>query len=42
MRIIKVVGLFSALLLAMNSIVSPALACPKGYVRCGGACCPTH
>jgi hypothetical protein len=42
MRIIKVVGLFAALLLAMNCIVTPALACPKGYVRCGGACCPTH
>jgi len=29
-----------ATLLAVTSTGTEAVACPGGYVRCGGACCP--
>lgn len=25
---------------ALTALTTPASACPGGYVRCGGACCP--
>jgi hypothetical protein len=39
MGMIRIFALLAALL-AMTSIVTEAVACPGGYVRCGGACCP--
>jgi hypothetical protein len=38
MRTITLFGLL--FMLTTISAVAPASACPSGYVRCGGACCP--
>jgi hypothetical protein len=42
MRVIRMIGLLVAMTLASTFAMTPAFACPKGYVPCGGACCPTH
>jgi hypothetical protein len=39
MRAIRILGLIAAMW-ATAAIVTPASACPAGYVQCGGACCP--
>jgi hypothetical protein len=39
MRVIRMFGLIVALL-AATAVVTPASACPAGYVACGPACCP--
>jgi hypothetical protein len=37
MRIVAIIGILAALL---TVTATPAAACPSGYHRCGGACCP--
>jgi hypothetical protein len=39
MRVIRMFGMIAALL-ATAALVTPASACPAGYVACGPACCP--
>jgi hypothetical protein len=39
MRMIRIIGIIAAMLATAN-VVTPASACPAGYVQCGGACCP--
>jgi|HubBroStandDraft_4_1064222.scaffolds.fasta_scaffold28828_1 hypothetical protein len=41
MRTIRILGTLAAMLTAIAS-VTPASACPNGYVQCGGACCPAR
>jgi hypothetical protein len=36
------IGLLVAMSLASGFAITPAFACPRGYVACGGACCPTR
>jgi hypothetical protein len=42
MRMIRMIGLLVAMTLASTWVLTPAFACPKGYIACGGACCPTR
>jgi hypothetical protein len=39
MRTIRIIGMIAAML-ASATVVTPASACPAGYIQCGGACCP--
>jgi hypothetical protein len=39
MRTIRIIGMIAAML-ATATVVTPASACPAGYIQCGGACCP--
>jgi hypothetical protein len=41
MRTIRILGALATMLAAIVS-VTPASACPSGYVQCGGACCPAR
>jgi hypothetical protein len=41
MRTIRILGILAAMLATIAN-VSPASACPSGYVQCGGACCPAR
>lgn len=36
------IGLLVAMSLVSGFASTPAFACPRGYVPCGGACCPTR
>jgi len=49
MGAIRILGILAAIMatttaamMATTTIVTPAFACPIGYVQCGGACCPGH
>jgi hypothetical protein len=39
MRTIRIIAMIAAML-ATATVVTPASACPAGYIQCGGACCP--